>query len=87
MEGRGDAYIRTSQGWEGGEPCGWGEKGRAREEDRHVPIILVILTQQCMQSHVEMVGESCGLPRLKCHVVLFSECCRIYVNRLQTCLG
>ena len=44
MEGRGDAYIRTSQGWEGGEPCGWGEKGRAREEDRHVPIILVILT-------------------------------------------
>jgi hypothetical protein len=29
MEGRGDADIRPSQGWEGGEPCGWGEEGRA----------------------------------------------------------
>lgn len=42
MEGRGDAHICSSQGWEGGEPCGWSEEGRAREEDRHVHIILTM---------------------------------------------
>ena len=29
MEGRGDANVRTSQGWEGGKPCDWGQEGRA----------------------------------------------------------
>lgn len=44
MEGRGDANICASQEWEGGEPCGWCEEGRAWEEGRHVQIILIIAT-------------------------------------------
>lgn len=40
MEGRCDADVRTSQAWGGGDPCGWGEQGRAREEYRSSQTVL-----------------------------------------------
>lgn len=49
MEGRGDANVRTCKGWEGGKPCGWGQEGRAWEEDPDVHVIFLIV-------------NSCGSP-------------------------